>query len=257
MLNLRFGSVVFTAVIMLTGCANPSSLTSQTPTPQLPSIAKETRTPTPSAAIDSPPTPQYDSLSDPSSYAVVVNKKRPLNPLNFVPSDLVQPNLPNNNGQPVRATVAAFLEKMAQEASQSGIQLRLASAYRSYDLQTNTYNNFVARDGQAIADTYSARPGHSEHQTGLAVDLDDGQGCSIDYCFAEKPGGIWLAENAWRYGFILRYPSGAEAITGYTFEPWHYRFVGVHTATQMHNAGTLTLEQHFGLPPAPTYKAHL
>jgi D-alanyl-D-alanine carboxypeptidase len=135
----------------------------------------------------------------------------------------------------------------------AGITLRMSSAYRSYARQQTIYNGFVAREGVAGADTHSARPGNSEHQTGLVVDLDDGTGCNLSACFGTRPGGIWLAENAWKYGFILRYGNGWQPIVGYTYEPWHFRYVGVDVSTDMHNRGILTLEEYFGLPAAPDY----
>ena len=97
--------------------------------------------------------------------------------------------------------------------------------------QVSTYNGYVSQYGQAQADTFSARPGHSEHQTGLAVDLgNSNNSCALEICFGDTAGGLWLAANAADYGFIVRYPQGKEADTGYQYEPWHLRFLGVDTA---------------------------
>lgn len=95
----------------------------------------------------------------------------------------------------------------------------------------------------------SARPGHSEHQTGLAVDLvtPASPDCDFEVCFAETPGGQWLAANAWRYGFIIRYQSGSD-ITGYSPEPWHLRYVGKSLAAELRRTGVATLEEFFGIP---------
>ena len=110
--------------------------------------------------------------------------------------------------------------------------------------QERIYNNYVAIDGIVKADTYSARPGHSEHQTGLAIDVN-----SIDYTFLNTPECEWLAKNAHKFGFIIRYPKGKEAVTGYSYEPWHIRFLGVDTATAVYNSG-LCLEEYLGITSA-------
>lgn len=117
------------------------------------------------------------------------------------------------------------------------------TGYRSYATQSSLYNNYVKRDGQAAADRYSARPGYSEHQTGLAFDIIKA-GMTSDP--ATLSSWAWLAENAHNYGFILRYPEGKESVTGYQSEPWHYRYVGVELAGIIHSSG-LTLEEYFGI----------
>ncbi len=245
---MRSTVVIVLATLVLTGCASeplaaPTATPSQTPTPTA------TATPTPKPAK----TPTFN-IDDPNSITVVVNKHRPLNPLNFESAEMSIPTaLTNPYSRPLRTEVAVALDQMATAAATEGISLRVASAYRSYDVQAETYNGFIARDGQAQADTYSARPGHSEHQTGLAVDLDDGTGCIVEICFAETPAGLWLAAHAWEYGFIIRYPNGYTDITGYQFEPWHFRYVGTRVSTAMHDLSIPTLEQFFNLEPAPDY----
>lgn len=222
-------------------------------TPMPTSIVSATRTFTPSPTPTPTPTPTYN-LDDPASFTVVVNKHRPLNPLDYEAGDMVVPGVIGNpNSRLLRAEVAGALERLATDAGNAGIYMTILSGYRSYATQEQTYNNFVARDGEERANQYSAKPGHSEHQTGLAVDLDDNSGCALYNCFADTAAGQWLAANAWQYGFVLRYPLGSEAITGYEFEPWHYRYVGTEVATAMHNNGIATLEEFFGLEPAPTY----
>lgn len=131
--------------------------------------------------------------------------------------------------------------KMSAAASREGLSLWVASGFRSYDLQSRLYNNYVAQDGRAAADTYSARPGHSEHQTGLAIDLN-----SIDDSFAYTAEGKWVAKNCYKYGFIIRYPKGKESKTGYMYEPWHIRYVGDYAAEKIYNSG-LCLEEYFGI----------
>lgn len=201
-----------------------------------------------------PPTPvsfnkkQY-SLDDPASIWVVVNKRRPLNPKDYAPSDLVSVG----HGQQMRAEAASALSKMLAGAQAAGYTVTPASGYRSYTNQVNVYNSEVQAYGQQVADSESARPGYSEHQTGLAMDLASG-GCSISDCFGDTPGGKWITANAYKYGFILRYPADKVAITGYRHETWHFRYVGVELATEMHQEGAETLEEFFGLPAAPDYQ---
>lgn len=128
----------------------------------------------------------------------------------------------------------------------AGLGFDLSSAYRSYSDQQVTYNNWVRVNGsQAAADTVSARPGYSEHQTGLAADLKVG-GCALE-CFANTAQYTWLTQHAANYGFIQRYPVGLTSITGYSPEAWHWRYVGVATATDMKAKGIQTLEQYFGI----------
>ena len=132
-------------------------------------------------------------------------------------------------------------EIMKADAAADGITLKIVSGYRSYKDQINAYTKFSNRDGKEAADRYSARPGHSEHQTGLAIDLN-----SVQNSFANTPAGKWLAENCVRYGFIIRYPEGKEHITGYMYEPWHVRYVGVEMAEMISESG-LCLEEFLGI----------
>jgi D-alanyl-D-alanine carboxypeptidase len=220
-------------------------------------ISSVTATPIP---IPTPtPTPTFDkaalSIDDPASIWVVANKSRALNPRTFVPPDLVYPDVPNINGQPMRqATADAIVAMFAAGSSEAGLQFSVQSAYRSYDTQVRVYNADVAANGQAYADTDTARPGTSEHQTGLAVDISAvPANCSLDACFGTTPQGQWLAANAWRFGFLLRYPADKVDVTGYTYEPWHFRYVGVELATEMHRAGVTTLEEFFGVPGGTVY----
>ncbi len=133
------------------------------------------------------------------------------------------------------------LTEMEIAAAEDGISLFIVSGFRSYDDQDVIYNRYVSQDGKAEADRYSARPGHSEHQTGYAFDLN-----SLEEYFADTPEGIWLAENCHKYGFIIRYPKGKEHITGYMYEPWHVRYLGVDIATSVYESG-LTLEEYLGI----------
>lgn len=132
---------------------------------------------------------------------------------------------------------------MQSAATNEGISLSIISGYRSYTTQQNLYQNYVNRDGKALADTYSARAGHSEHQTGLAADIN-----SLDQGFINTFEGKWLNDNCYKYGFIIRYPKGKENITGYMYEPWHIRYVGIEMATSLYNNGNwISLEEYLGI----------
>ncbi|MGO1571011.1 MAG: M15 family metallopeptidase [Canibacter sp.] len=195
-----------------------------------------------------------NNVDDANSYQVVVNKRRALNPQDYAPGDLVYPDVPNVNGQPMRAEAGAALEKMLAAASAAGVgDGVIQSGYRDYETQVIIYNRIVGELGQAGADETSARPGHSEHQTGLTVDVDDQTGCVLAACFGETPMGTWLVDHAWEYGFILRYPADKTAVTGYEYEPWHFRYVQTPVAKDMHQKGITTLEEYYGLGPAPDY----
>ena len=156
---------------------------------------------------------------------MIANKSYPL-PKDYYPGGLTA------------ETQAAF-DELVRDASAAGLSMQCVSGFRSYWTQAQLYQNYCARDGQAAADTYSARAGHSEHQTGLAIDVN----CAGS-AFDNTPEAKWLAENCWKYGFILRYPKGKESITGYQYESWHIRYVGKEWAKTITESG-LTLEEYF------------
>ncbi len=135
---------------------------------------------------------------------------------------------------------AKHFREMVDAAKKDGIKLKSVSPYRSYSSQKNIYNNYVKKDGAKKADTYSARPGHSEHNTGLAVDINT---ASSSAHFEKTKEYEWLINNSYKYGFILRYPEGKMFITGYKFEPWHYRYLNVETATKVHEMN-VTYEEY-------------
>ncbi len=152
-------------------------------------------------------------------------------------------SLPSNYGNGLTDEVMASFNRMKEAASKEGVNLSIISGYRSYDRQNTIYHNYVQRDGKSEADTYSARPGHSEHQSGLAFDLN-----SLESSFANTKEGKWLNEHAYQYGFILRYPKGKTNETGYVYEPWHFRYVGEELAKKLYNGGNwITLEAYFGI----------
>jgi len=132
---------------------------------------------------------------------------------------------------------------MKADATSLGLNIWIQSGYRSYEAQKGLYDKYVSRDGKLAADTYSARPGHSEHQTGYAFDLN-----TITDAFSNTDEGKWVNENAYKYGFIIRYPKGKEDITGYKYESWHLRYVGKDLAEKLYNNGDwITMEEYFGI----------
>ena len=131
---------------------------------------------------------------------------------------------------------------MARSIEKENMNIRAMSTYRTYDYQDNLYNNYVSRDGVKNADTYSARPGFSEHHTGLAIDIDNTKTSYTN--FSKTNEFKWMQDNAYKYGFILRYPKDKEDITGYMYEPWHYRYVGVAVSKYIHE-NNITFEEYY------------
>lgn len=185
------------------------------------------------------------TINNQDSIYFIVNKQRSL-PSSFVPKNLV-----TIRGEQLRSDAATAMNRLMAAAVSDDINLKMISGYRSYGYQAGVYSGYVKKDGQAKADTYSARPGHSEHQTGLAADLGTGT-CDLSACFGNTKGGKWLLANSYKYGFIIRYPDGKENLTGYQYEPWHIRYLGVDLATSVYKSG-LTLEQFFGLAAPTSY----
>lgn len=198
-------------------------------------------------------------LDDPNSVFVVVNKQRQISPKTFVPNDLVKvessKTLDNSRKLTLSVPAADALEQMAAALSAAGEgKLFLNSAYRSFEVQSDLFVSKVKEYGKAEALVRSARAGYSEHQTGLAADVSvPEQGCAILTCFGNTSAGKWIQQNSWRYGFIVRYLETTTDITGYSYEPWHLRYVGLEVARLYNESGIQTLEEFWGLNPAPDY----
>ncbi|MDN4602722.1 M15 family metallopeptidase [Paenibacillus sp. F6_3S_P_1C] len=188
-------------------------------------------------------------VTNAQAMTVIVNKQRSL-PEGYEPSDLVEPNVPFSFDGPhekrhLRKEAAEALEKLFAGAKADGIELRAVSGYRSYERQVSIYNNNVKTKGQEYTDRVSSVPGHSEHQTGLAIDVSSPSvGNALEEVFGTSKEGQWLAEHAAEYGYIIRYPKGEDDITGYVYEPWHIRYVGTDLAPDIVKSG-LTLEEYF------------
>lgn len=179
------------------------------------------------------PTPADTATPTYINGILVVNKSYPL-PRDYNPGGLTD------------ECESAFYTMQAA-AEDEGLDLYIASGFRSYDLQASLYQRYCNEDGQAAADTYSARPGHSEHQSGLAIDLN-----SISSSFAYTAEGQWVAAHCWEYGFILRYPADKVSVTGYMYEPWHIRYVGRDNAAAIYQSG-LCLEEYLGIDSVYSY----
>jgi zinc D-Ala-D-Ala carboxypeptidase len=221
--------------------------------------------PSPKSQISSnsnPGTAGFDknqlSTTNPASFWIVVNKKHSLAPINYAPADLTTPSVPlrvpGNESMQLRSAASGALEQMFAGAKAAGLSLMLSSGYRSYNYQVGLYNSYVRTEGQTAADKSSARPGHSEHQTGLAADIEPtSRQCELNACFADTPEGKWLTANSYQYGFILRYQPDNVAVTGYESEPWHFRYVGKELAAELHSKNITTLEEFFGISGGQSY----
>ncbi len=192
------------------------------------------------------------AIDDYSSNLVIVNKARSL-PTNYKPKDLVRVNVPysgRSEARYLRKEASEALTRLFISARSEGVDLWAVSGFRSYDLQKVVFAKHADMMGVKTAERVSAKPGQSEHQTGLAIDISSrAMNYTLNESFENTNEGKWLAENAAKFGFILRYPKGKETITGYDYEPWHFRFVGKDIAIDIMKKG-LTLEEYFGLAQA-------
>lgn len=192
---------------------------------------------------------QDAAVSDASSILVLVNKHRKLSE-DYVPSDLVKPNVTfafkeDINKRYMRKQAAEALEKLFADSKKESLELIAISGYRSYARQKSLYDREVRTVGENEAEKYVAKPGSSEHQTGLAMDLScKSLGYILDDTFEDTDEGKWIKNNCYRYGFILRYPKGKEDITGFGYEAWHIRYVGKEAASQIFSK-SITLEEYF------------
>lgn len=194
-------------------------------------------------------------ISDPNNYSFTTSKGfsgKVVNGITYIDGVLIANktySLPSSYGNGLKQEMQSAFNKLRDAASGSGYKLYIGSGYRSYWDQKIIYNNYVSWDGQANADTYSARPGHSEHQTGLAIDVcDSNVSACITSAFDSTDQAKWINDNCYKYGLIIRYPKGKDNITGYMYESWHLRYVGVELATKLYNDGNwITLEEYYGI----------
>lgn len=191
----------------------------------------------------SPIMPIDGDYNDNASLWRVVSKDYPLdNASSYVPV-LAPASLPSAYGHQLREEPTEAARTMFADAKSAGYNLIVGSGYRSYSTQQTIFNNYASQYGEAKANTFSARPGQSEHQTGLGFDVARAdRKCFIDDCFGSMPEAKWIAENSYKYGFIVRYPADKTDITKYQYEPWHLRYVGKDLAKALHESG-LTLDE--------------
>lgn len=188
-------------------------------------------------------------LAEPAAITAMVNKQIKL-PASYKPADLVEPKVPfifseKDDRRLLRQEAAQALEAMFAAAKKDNINLAGVSGYRSYETQKTLFNYYVNTQGEASARKYSAEPGTSEHETGLAIDVTSSDGkCAAEDCFGNTPEAKWLAQHSAEYGYIIRYPKGKESITGYNYEPWHIRYVGKKIAKDIADKG-ITLEEFY------------
>lgn len=173
---------------------------------------------------------------------LIANKTYAL-PSTFIPENPEVPVTEARSNTSLDKDLMTAFRKMQADATAKGLNIYIASGYRSYDYQVSLYNRYVANDGKAAADTYSSRPGNSEHQTGLCFDLN-----SIEDSFQYTNEGKWINDNCYKYGFCIRFPKGNDAYTGYQYESWHLRYVGEELAEKLYNNGDwISLEEYFGI----------
>lgn len=192
------------------------------------------------------------TIQNPLNILALVNKEFSL-PEQYAPEDLVRPKVPFSFGDLdieksyMRKEAAEHLELLFKAAEKANIEIFAVSGYRSYDRQVDVFAAKASQVGEQAAATVVAVPGFSEHQTGLAMDISS-RSINLELIekFEETKEGIWLADNAYKFGFILRYPKGKEDITGYQYEPWHFRYVGIEVAKLMYEKD-LTLEEYFNI----------
>lgn len=224
--------------------SNPSSVAETT--------AKKSTNVAATVQIKLPGAKPIDALVEdynlPTSMWVVVSKDYPLSEQQYYPKDLELTALPARSDKSipeksVRKVIVPALTAFFTDAKAAGNDIMIASGFRSYDLQQTYFTSYSKSYGVEAANKFSARPGQSEHQTGLALDIAyENRDCYLDVCFGQKPAGLWLAANAYKYGFVLRYPADKTDITKYQYEPWHFRYVGKPLAAALHESG-LTLDE--------------
>ena len=182
----------------------------------------------------------YEALN-PNTEKILVNKYYYLNE-NYIPKDLIDIDTKySKQGMKLVKVAKEAFEELSEDALKEDMNIIAMSSYRSYEYQVNLYNNYVKKDGKEAADTYSARPGFSEHQTGLAIDVYNKKEPYTN--FEQTNEFKWMQDNAYKYGFILRFPKEKENETGYQYESWHYRYVGKEIAKNIHK-DNITLEEY-------------
>ncbi|WP_081890266.1 M15 family metallopeptidase [Paenibacillus tyrfis] len=248
-MNKTIVSLFMAVTVLLGGCTKNTAEPILTPSASSPDTDASIDSPVPGTATQmKSDAAGVQTVKDPDSTTVLVNKHFAL-PADYKPKDMVFPDVPflfkeKIEKREMRQEAAHALEALFAAAKQDGIRLAGVSAYRSFTTQKVLFAHYAEQSGKANAITYSAAPGTSEHETGLAIDLSGSDGkCAAQDCFADTKEAAWLAANAPAYGYIIRYPKGKESITGYQYEPWHIRYVGTKVSKEIASKG-LTLEEY-------------
>lgn len=205
------------------------------------------------AALEEPEQPDAypDEVENPYDVLAVTNKEHAL-PEDYEPEDLVTPDIPfpfdeDLPKKQLRQAAADAIEELVEAGEEDGVHIFGQSGFRSYDRQVELFESYAEEHGEEEANTYSAKPGESEHQTGLVMDVTSEEvGFDLNTDFGETEEGKWLQDHAHEYGFIIRYPEGKEDITQYQFEPWHIRYVGKQAAETIYENQS-TLEEYFNI----------
>lgn len=230
--------MLFATMLFLSGCSMPANLFNEQSTTEEPpkhDVQKQVK----------------KKVKPPKYNKVVNNGVTSINGIIIVNKNI---SLPPTYNPGENKNVRRILNKMIQDAKKEDMHLIVRSAYRSYAAQKALYDKFVAIDGQQIAESYSAKPGHSEHQTGLAYDIGSRESVAdLSIQFGQTREGNWLKDNAHKYGFIIRYGKNKTNITGYRYEPWHIRYVGKVHAVKIYRTNQ-TLEEYLGLYKSNTKK---
>ncbi|MBL8160048.1 M15 family metallopeptidase [Candidatus Saccharibacteria bacterium] len=242
----------FIALLLLTQPSPQPARRDAAQEPQKQAIADTPSSPD-GEAPSAPKPPTFNKLRHSTATAgslwVVANKQHPLNPKDYAPKEVA-----TVQGVSVAVVARDDLQALLAAAAKDGHTLKLISGYRSHGQQHTLHEDYAREYGREATETFSARPGYSEHQTGLTVDFGTTSGdCHLNACFGGTPEGKWLAEHSYEYGFILRYLEGKEAITGYEPESWHFRYVGRELAAEIHARGYPTLEEFFGISGGTSY----
>ncbi|MFJ6416991.1 D-alanyl-D-alanine carboxypeptidase family protein [Paeniglutamicibacter sp. NPDC091659] len=239
--HLKLPALLATATLSLTlgfgGAAAPASASASVPA-SAQALAPAALTPAPQLA-KKPAPPR-----NPKKLNVLVNKTYPLAPKEYAPKT----STIADTGIRLETRTAAAYRDLAKAARRDGVNIKLTSGYRSYKSQKTIFDNYTVWYGPEKARSLAAKPGTSEHQTGLSLDVGNfNRKCALNDCFATTPVGRWMGKNAPKYGFVLRYPKGQEAVTGYKYEPWHFRYVGATQARAMAKKKSKTLEHYYGV----------
>lgn len=240
-LPAALATAALTVVLGFTSPATPASASMPTPT--------STQSFSQVALVVSPQLAKKNTPPrNPKKPNVLVSKHYPLVPKTYVP----RTSTISGTGIRLETSTASAYRKLAAAAKKDGVSIKLTSGYRSYASQQRIVDQYSAWYGSAYAARIAAKPGTSEHQTGFSIDVGNhNRACALQACFATTTVGRWMAKNAPKYGFVLRYPQGQEKVTGVKYEPWHFRYVGTTQAKSMAKNKSKTLEHYYGVSVAP------